>query len=52
MEEARLLESRSQRIACRKVLPARKVPSLLDDVREGLMQEPRKLPAKYFYDKN
>jgi len=35
---------------CQKVLPARGVPTLLDDVKQGLLQEPRRLPAKYFYD--
>lgn len=38
------------RLNCQKVLPARGVPSLLDDVKQGLLQEPRRLPAKYFYD--
>ena len=37
-------------LTVQKVLPARDIPSLLDDVREGLLQLPRKLPAKYFYD--
>lgn len=35
---------------CHKVTPAREVPSLLDDVKQGLLEEPRRLPAKYFYD--
>jgi len=39
-----------QRLNCQKVLPARSVPSLLDDVKKGLLEEPRRLPAKYFYD--
>jgi len=38
------------RLNCQKVAPARGVPSLLEDVKEGLLNEPRQLPAKYFYD--
>lgn len=34
----------------RSVPPARAVPSLIDDVREGLLTPPRSLPPKYFYD--
>ncbi len=30
--------------------PARPIPSLLDDVRAGLLTPPRSLPPKYFYD--
>ncbi len=44
------LTLQQQRINCQKVLPARDVSSLLEDVRKGLLQTPRKLPAKYFYD--
>lgn len=34
-----------------RLVPAsRAVPSLLDDVRNGLLQTPRELPPKYFYD--
>lgn len=35
---------------CEFVPPARVVPSLVDDVREGLLASPRSLPPKYFYD--
>jgi len=38
------------RLSCEPVMPTRKVPSLHDDVREGLLSTPRSLPAKYFYD--
>ncbi|MES1926807.1 hypothetical protein T31B1_15850 [Salinisphaera sp. T31B1] len=31
-------------------MPARPVPSLVDDVRAGLLSPPRRLPPKYFYD--
>ncbi len=44
------LEKEQQRINCQKVSPTWGIPSLLDDVRDGLLQSPRKLPAKYFYD--
>lgn len=35
---------------CEFVAPARAIPSLADDVREGLLASPRSLPPKYFYD--
>lgn len=35
---------------CELVPPARAVPSLVEDVREGLLASPRSLPPKYFYD--
>ena len=43
-------EQVESRLNCQKVSPARDVSSLLDDVKQGLLQEPRRLPAKYFYD--
>jgi len=36
--------------SCQPVAPAHSVPSLLDDVRDGLLTSPRSLPPKYFYD--
>ncbi len=36
--------------SCEFVSPTRAVPSLVDDVREGLLATPRSLPPKYFYD--
>jgi len=50
MELAEKKEQPDTRMNCQKVTPARDVPSLLDDVKKGLLQEPRRLPAKYFYD--
>lgn len=35
---------------CEFIPPGRAVPSLADDVREGLLASPRSLPPKYFYD--
>ena len=33
-----------------EVRPARPIASLADDVRDGMLQSPRQLPPKYFYD--
>ena len=35
---------------CIWVAPARQVPGLADDARKGLVEPPRSLPPKYFYD--
>ena len=35
---------------CEWVEPARAVPDLAEDVRAGLLEPPRSLPPKYFYD--
>ena len=40
----------SSRFRCERVRPSRAVPSLVDDVRAGLLDAPRSLPPKYFYD--
>ena len=32
------------------IAPARFVPDIIDDVRDGLLSKPRTLPPKYFYD--
>ncbi len=40
----------SRRLVCSQVEPARPIPTLIDDVREGLLSPPRRLPPKYFYD--
>lgn len=37
-------------VPCLPVPPARFVPDIIDDVREGLLSKPRTLPPKYFYD--
>lgn len=37
-------------ITCFEVVPTRYVPDLAEDVRAGLISEPRSLPPKYFYD--
>lgn len=33
-----------------RLQPARRIPSLADDARDGLLSTPRTLPPKYFYD--
>ncbi|MCK4742608.1 MAG: L-histidine N(alpha)-methyltransferase [Sulfuriflexus sp.] len=52
MESIAKAEQMEPRLNCQKVLPTRSVPSLLDDVKQGLLQVPRRLPAKYFYDEH
>ena len=39
-----------QRFECLRVLPAKRVPNLEEDARNGLLSQPRSLPPKYFYD--
>lgn len=41
---------RSAQLSCMQVEPTRRIPDVLDDVRNGLMHPPRSLPPKYFYD--
>lgn len=38
------------RLSCRAVRPARILPGLAEDVGQGLLEPPRSLPPKYFYD--
>ena len=40
----------SDTVQCVSVAPARQVPGLAQDAREGLLERPRSLPPKYFYD--
>jgi L-histidine N-alpha-methyltransferase len=37
-------------ISCIPVMPTRLIPKMVDDVRESLLNSPRSLSAKYFYD--
>ena len=37
-------------MTCQYVPPERHVPTLAEDVRNGLLERPRSLPPKYFYD--
>jgi len=50
MQPAGYTGNGGHRLNCDQVVPARSMPSLHDDVRDGLLQRPRSLPAKYFYD--
>ena len=43
-------EAPQQRLQVRHVAPTREVPGLAEDVRRGLLEPPRWLPPKYFYD--
>lgn len=36
--------------SCISVEPSRHIPDMLEDVRNGLLEKPRTLPPKYFYD--
>ena len=36
--------------SCTVIEPVHSVPGLADDVRDGLLEKPRQLPPKYFYD--
>ena len=38
------------RLVHHEVSPTRRVPGVIDDARDGLLQPPRVLPPKYFYD--
>jgi L-histidine Nalpha-methyltransferase len=40
----------SGRLSCHRLRPVRPAPSLADDARSGLLEPPRSLPPKYFYD--
>lgn len=50
MNQSNYCESGISRTACLPIRPARMVPDILDDVRDGLLEPPRSLPPKYFYD--
>lgn len=46
MDESRFAD----RLRHRRVAPTRHIPSLAEDVQQGLLAAPRALPPKYFYD--
>lgn len=52
MATSQSIGTQEQRIACETVALARRVPSLSDDVELGLLNTPRFLPPKYFYDEH
>lgn len=43
-------ENGEERVSCTHVQPARETPSMHEDVKEGLFEQPRTLSPKYFYD--
>lgn len=43
-------DAAAERLRCWQVPAARPQPSLHDDARDGLLQRPRSMPPKYFYD--
>lgn len=49
-EYAAMDEIHAQRLTSRRVAPIRPVPDILEDASAGLLQAPRSLPPKYFYD--
>lgn len=50
MSNAQKCNSITNQFACMQIEPVRHVTCLEDDVREGLLEPPRSLPPKYFYD--
>jgi L-histidine N-alpha-methyltransferase len=50
MQSQRKLIPASAGTACLLIEPSHNVPTLSDDVRSGLLESPRSLPPKYFYD--
>jgi len=50
MATSQTIGTQEPRIACETVIRARDVPSLTEDVEQGLLARPRILPPKYFYD--
>lgn len=40
------------RLQCQTVIPARRLPNIAEDARDGLLSRPRTLPPKYFYDEH
>jgi L-histidine N-alpha-methyltransferase len=47
-----MTETQETRIACETIPVARTIPTLIDDVAKGLLNAPRVLPPKYFYDEH
>lgn len=50
MQNTQAGESQVFQISCTVIEPVHSVPGLADDVRDGLLEKPRQLPPKYFYD--
>tara|TARA_R110000782_G_scaffold147196_4_gene239981 strand:+ start:1702 stop:2697 length:996 start_codon:yes stop_codon:yes gene_type:complete len=43
-------DTQQEEISCTTIMPTRKIPDMVDDVRASLLQHPRSLSPKYFYD--
>ena len=43
-------KTQQEKIVCTTVMPTRKIPGMLEDIRESLLRKPRSLSPKYFYD--
>ena len=50
MDTVTALSRHSSAVECISIAPARFVPGLAEDARAGLLERPRSLPPKYFYD--
>lgn len=44
------LDKQKDEITCTTIMPTRLIPDMVDDVRESLLEHPRSLSPKYFYD--
>ena len=44
------MQHEPDKVRCRDIKPTRPIPSLNEDVRRGLLERPRTLQPKYFYD--
>jgi L-histidine N-alpha-methyltransferase len=43
-------KTQQEKILCTTVMPTRKIPDMVEDIRESLLKKPRTLSPKYFYD--
>ena len=50
MQNTQCSVSQDFQASCTVIEPVHSVPDLAEDVREGLLEKPRQLPPKYFYD--
>ena len=50
MAQTGLISAKTNDFSITYIIPTRQVPSLTNDVYQGLLSRPRSLPPKYFYD--
>jgi len=43
-------KTKQEEVVCTTIMPTRMIPDMVDDVRESLLNTPRSLSPKYFYD--